>query len=215
MPGQPGPYDQQPPYGASPGGFPPPPPGGSGSGSGGKIVMIVAGAVALVALLAGGIYLAVGGGDDEGVVAKPTASADPTAGTTTPGGGSGTDTGPTEDPVAEPTNDPFDDGGSGDAPAGDDFRGQWTADGKVLTIGEKFENGEHAGKFNLNWIDTGGGAGICIGFGELQGNDLHLTVTCGGKEASATASKTSDGQGVDLAWDDGSTDSLSWKDSVG
>lgn len=211
MPGQPGPYPPQPPYGTPPGGFPPPPPGGPGSGNGGKIAMIIAGAVALLVLLAGGVYLAVGD-DGEDVVANPTASADPTAGT---GGGTGTTTeptdGPADDPGTEPTSNPFDDGGSGSAPAGDDFRGQWTATGKVLTIGEKFEYGAHAGKYNLNWIEAGGGAGICIGFGEMRGHDLHLTVTCHGKEVAATARKTSDGQGVVLTWDDGSTDSLSWK----
>ncbi len=215
IPGQQAPYGQQP-YGA-PGGYPPPPPGGPSSGSGGKIAVIIAGAVALLALLAGGVYLAVGGHDGKNpVVAEPSASADPTAGTDT-GGSSGGTTQPTDDPAADPTSDPFDTsgGGSGDAPAGDDFRGQWTSDGKVLTIGDKLEFGEHAGKFNLNWIELGGGKGLCLGYGEMQGHDLHLTVTCDGKDVSATARKISSGQGVTLSWDDGATDDLTYEGTIG
>jgi hypothetical protein len=183
--------------------------------------MIIAGAVALLALLGGGVYLAVG--DDGGgkpAVAGPSTSADPTAGTDAGSSTGGSATQPTDDP-ADPTSDPFastggSSGGSGDAPAGDDFRGQWTSDGgKVLTIADKFAVGPHAGKFNLNWIDIGGGKGICIGYGEMRGHDLRLTVTCDDKEVSATARKVSSGQGVTLSWDDGSTDDLTYEGPVG
>jgi hypothetical protein len=217
MPGGPAPYGVQPPYGGQPG-FPqgfPPPAGGPDSGAGAKIAVIVAGAVALLAIIAGGVYLGVSGGDDKDPVAGPSVSAGPT--TDGDSGGSGIGTGPTDDPVGDPTTEPTDDpfGGGGSAPAGDDFRGQWTASGRVLTIGDKFAVGEHAGKFNLNWIETGGGSGICLGFGEMRGHDLKLTVTCNHEDVSATARKTGDGQGVELTWDDGHTDSLEWERSIG
>jgi hypothetical protein len=212
MPGPPpaAPYGQ-PPYGAL-GGFPPPPGGpGGGTGSGGKIAAIIAGAVALLALLGGGVYLAVDSGDGghDSVVAGPSTSALPTEGTDTGGGSGGTL--PTGDPTGDP---PADTGGSGKtAPSGDDFRGQWLRGDKVLTIADKFTVGPHAGKFNLNWIEDAGGK-LCMGYGAMQGHDLHLIVSCSGQNVTATVHKIAADQGVEVSWDDGTTDDLDYYGAI-
>ncbi|GAA3641578.1 hypothetical protein ACG5V6_00445 [Streptomyces chitinivorans] len=207
------PYGQPNPYAA----YPPPPQGAGGApkGAKGRVALIVGGAVVALALIGGGVYLAVG--DDDGepgaaatVSPSPSASSEPSQEAEEPVEPTPEET--AEDPLDdyEPTDEP-----AGEPPAGNDFRGQWQGEGaRTLTVGKAFESGEAEGKNSVSWIEFGGD-GICVGIGENQSRGYRMALKCGEGDdeeyIAGTASKTSDGESIEIKWDDGGgTDTLDW-----
>jgi hypothetical protein len=219
-PSQPQPYGGQPQYGTPPpnygppyGSYPPPPGGGNGDGRPkGRLALIRGSAVAAVVLIGGGVYFATSGGeaDDNKPKADKSVSAQPSASSTTEDVDE--PTAEESDPVDDTGDDPSDD--SATPPDATGFEGQWQDEaGKTLTIGEKYTSGDYKGKYSASYIDPGG-EGILAGLGADR-SDGSFRIALKPFDSKSdddvlSGTLTRSGDAVDIAWDDGGSDTLDW-----